>query len=459
MSDGPPSRSPPGANIITVFLLRPGLTDQTRLEYRYPRRGVDYQFACATRWRLSARLELNSSHRDVTKERGKSYADSFASVPLPFARINGFGGPLGNCSMCGGSIGARQLLTVAVQTPINTTVVSPGAAASNIDLSSAFNDPAVTLVDFTTNEGPIDLSLTPQATPKTVADFLRYVNAGLYNGTIVHRSVPGFVIQGGGFTTTGASVPTFAPVVNEFSPSRPNVTGTIAMAKTSDPNSATDQWFINLADNSQSLDNTANSGGFTVFGSVINNTLSTADTIAALPTVDGSALNSQFGTSLPVLNASTAITDPSNLVTVSSAQVVPDTSLFTLSATSNNPSLVSPTISGNTLTLAYPSGAATGVADITVTAAEAGGGTATQTFVVGVGALPITLSAAGSKSVAFTDAGGHRDVATLSGPGSATVTFVGTGLTQGGTAKKIVVNGSGAAVAGIATTGTTAKRR
>ena len=109
--------------------------------------------------------------------------------------------------------------------------------------------------------------------PVTVANFLAYINAGRYGNSFAHRLAPGFVLQGGGFTLQGnsvTSVPSFGPIVNEYGvgQTRGNILGTIAMAKLGgDPNSATSQWFFNLADNSGNLD--AQNGGFTVFGHVV----------------------------------------------------------------------------------------------------------------------------------------------------------------------------------------------
>ena len=122
-------------------------------------------------------------------------------------------------------------------------------------------------VRFETNLGNIDVQLLPADAPKTVANFLQYANSGAFNGSFIHRSVPSFVIQGGGYTWSNSAgpvaVPSNAPVVNEFKIS--NTRGTIAMAKLgADPNSATNQWFFNLVDNSSNLDN--QNGGFTVFG-------------------------------------------------------------------------------------------------------------------------------------------------------------------------------------------------
>jgi peptidyl-prolyl cis-trans isomerase A (cyclophilin A) len=141
-----------------------------------------------------------------------------------------------------------------------------------------------TIVEFRTNMGDIQVNLYDNATPETVANFLNYVNNGLYTNSIFHRSVTDFVIQGGGFVYNNVlpldEVPPFDPVVNE--PEFANVRGTIAMAKVGgDPNSATSQWFFSLADNTAILD--AQNGGFTVFGEVVDPTMDVVDAIASLP--------------------------------------------------------------------------------------------------------------------------------------------------------------------------------
>jgi cyclophilin family peptidyl-prolyl cis-trans isomerase len=186
--------------------------------------------------------------------------------------------------------------------------------------------PAVTLattVRLATSFGAIDIVLYDAATPLTVANFLTYVNSGAYGSSFVHRSVPRFVIQGGGYvwddaTNSAVAVPAKPPVPNEFSASRSNRRGTIAMAKLGgDPNSATSQWFINLADNSANLDN--QNGGFTVFGEVTTSSMAVVDAIAALQLVNA---GSPFD-SLPIVGtiASGAIRKQ-NLVIVSDARVV-----------------------------------------------------------------------------------------------------------------------------------------
>jgi cyclophilin family peptidyl-prolyl cis-trans isomerase len=181
-----------------------------------------------------------------------------------------------------------------------------------------------TTVRLTTSVGAVDIVLYDGAAPRTVANFLNYVNSGAYRKSVVHRSVPGFVIQGGGFVWDDAknnvlAVPAFPPLVNEFSAGRPNRRGTIAMAKLGgDPNSATSQWFINLADNRANLDN--QNGGFTVFGEVSAGSMAVVDAIAALPRVNA---GSPFD-SLPYLGTITNNTIvESNLVIVSAATAVP----------------------------------------------------------------------------------------------------------------------------------------
>jgi cyclophilin family peptidyl-prolyl cis-trans isomerase len=136
---------------------------------------------------------------------------------------------------------------------------------------------AGTLVQFRTVFGDLEVELYDQDKPVTVQNFIRYIQSGRFANEFSHRLMPGFVLQGGGFTLTTntiSAIPTYPPITNEFGVGKfySNVFGTIAMAKTSDPNSATSQFFFNLTNNSASLDNMNNSGGFTVFGHVVAGT-------------------------------------------------------------------------------------------------------------------------------------------------------------------------------------------
>jgi len=127
-------------------------------------------------------------------------------------------------------------------------------------------------VELDTSAGVIKIELYPDAAPKTVANFLDYVKAKFYDGTQFHRVIDGFMIQGGGFTPDFAQKPTRPPVPIEAEASSKagllNVPGTVAMARTSDPNSATSQFFINVNDN-KSLNFSTGNPGYTVFGKVV----------------------------------------------------------------------------------------------------------------------------------------------------------------------------------------------
>ncbi|WP_144393147.1 peptidylprolyl isomerase [Pleionea sediminis] len=148
-----------------------------------------------------------------------------------------------------------------------------------------------TIVEFQTNQGNFRVNLFDNDTPETVNNFLMYATSERYDNVIIHRSAPGFVIQGGGFSISTDTndeirieqIDTLPPIINE--PVFSNVRGTIAMAKSSDPNSATSQWFFNLEDNSGAVSNAnldTQNEGFTVFGQVIDDGMDVVDQIAAL---------------------------------------------------------------------------------------------------------------------------------------------------------------------------------
>lgn len=153
---------------------------------------------------------------------------------------------------------------------------------------TAAADPNHPLVRLVTSQGDIVLQLDRTKAPKTVANFLRYVNEGFYNGTIFHRVIDGFMIQGGGYTADFQRKPTHAPIANEADNGLRNIIGTIAMARTSDPNSATAQFFINVANN-DFLDfraKTPRGWGYAVFGRVIKG-MDTVKRIKETPTGPG----------------------------------------------------------------------------------------------------------------------------------------------------------------------------
>lgn len=142
---------------------------------------------------------------------------------------------------------------------------------------------AAPTVEFRTSQGNITLELDAEKAPKSVSNFMKYAKEGFYNGTIFHRVIPGFMIQGGGFDEKMNQKSTHAPIENEARNGLKNLRGTIAMARTNAPHSATAQFFINHVDNT-SLDHPSFDGwGYAVFGKVKAG-MEVVDKIARQPT-------------------------------------------------------------------------------------------------------------------------------------------------------------------------------
>jgi peptidyl-prolyl cis-trans isomerase A (cyclophilin A) len=138
------------------------------------------------------------------------------------------------------------------------------------------------MVRFETTHGAFTIELFPKEAPVSVENFLRYVDDGFFDGTLFHRIVPGFVIQGGGLTADFRNKETRAPIANEAKNGLKNKRGSLSMARTSDINSATSQFFVNLSDN-DFLDNSARDYGYAVFGRVTEG-METVDKIAKVST-------------------------------------------------------------------------------------------------------------------------------------------------------------------------------
>ena len=276
------------------------------------------------------------------------------------------------------------MLTVSVLAALPDLSVLVNALPQSIAVDTRYDNPDVTgtVVRFTTNQsGSNNLIYTElfdqagpsrtRTTPLTAANFLAYANAGRYTNTIIHRSIANFMIQGGGFTQpTAASnvaggypatIAQFAAVLNE--PGNSNIRGTIAMAKLgNDPNSATNQWFFNTADNSGNLDN--QNGGFTAFGRVLGTGMGVVDALAAIPkyNADGGGVFSD----LPLRVPTTTAWQPSAYVVFPSVAAVKE---LNFTATSTNAALVSPSFdSTGKLVLTY--GAGVGTATVTVRASS-----------------------------------------------------------------------------------------
>ncbi len=170
------------------------------------------------------------------------------------------------------SLSASLLLLAALAVPAEAPAAAPAAA-----------NPTVV---FHTTKGDIVIELFKDKAPKSAENFLAYVRSGHYNGTIFHRVIPGFVIQGGGFTAEMKQKPTQPPIPNEAKNGLKNARGTLSMARTADPNSATSQFFVNLVDNAGLDQPESGSGwGYAVFGRVVDG-MAVVDEIAKVKTSD-----------------------------------------------------------------------------------------------------------------------------------------------------------------------------
>lgn len=151
------------------------------------------------------------------------------------------------------------------------TFIVPSAQAANSSSQEGITMSTNPQVLLHTNKGDITLELDAEKAPKTVENFLNYVNAGFYDGTIFHRVIPNFMVQGGGFEPGMAQKNTNDPVENEANNGLKNDAYTVAMARTSDPHSATAQFFINVANNDflNHTNPTPNGWGYAVFGKVV----------------------------------------------------------------------------------------------------------------------------------------------------------------------------------------------
>lgn len=299
------------------------------------------------------------------------------------------------------SLESRQVLAVSVLAPLEDLAFNPTEATRTIDLTAAFDLAEVTgtVARFTTNQPGannrffVELFDTAGAdrtrtTPATVSNFLAYIDAGRYRNTIVHRSVPDFVIQGGGFTqptapadTPGgspAAIATFAAIANESG--NPNVRGTLAMARTGEPNSASSQFFINTKDNTASLDpqpasaNASQRAGYAVFGRVLGTGMSAVDAMAAVPAYGAASYyNNGALDELPLRGVpnpipSPLVIQPSQFVTFTAIDRVGE---LAYTVTSSDPALISATLnSSDDVVLAFGANKF-GTATITVRAASA----------------------------------------------------------------------------------------
>jgi peptidyl-prolyl cis-trans isomerase B (cyclophilin B) len=163
-------------------------------------------------------------------------------------------------------------------------------------------------VKLETSLGEMVIELNAAKAPKTVENFLAYVNSGYYDGTIFHRVIQTFMIQGGGFTEDMQEKPTKPPIINEAANGLPNLRGTVAMARRTDPNSASSQFFINTVDNPKldHRDTSVEGFGYCVFGRVVKG-METVDNIAKVPKVMGMDMQISKPTTPVIIKKATVV--------------------------------------------------------------------------------------------------------------------------------------------------------
>ncbi len=188
---------------------------------------------------------------------------------------------------------------------MSTLLPMTGAHAETASETASAALPSVKVV---TSKGPFVLQLRPDAAPKTVENFLEYVRDGFYDNTVFHRVIPGFMIQGGGFTSDLTRKPTQDPIVNEAKPTLKNLRGSIAMARTSAPDSATSQFFINVVNNGF-LDAGVRGAGYAVFGKVTEG-MGVVDAIAGVDTKNARGMANVPVD--PVIIESVSVLEPAN---------------------------------------------------------------------------------------------------------------------------------------------------
>jgi cyclophilin family peptidyl-prolyl cis-trans isomerase len=368
-------------------------------------------------------------------------------------------------------------LTVRAQSTVPTLTqalpaqtIGVGGAAVNLDLRNYFSLPGVTsqVAQFDTVLGKFNVELLANDAPLSVNNFLAYVADGSYANTIFHRSAAldggtgNRIVQGGGYDTTGASINRKSPIALEYKLA--NVRGTLALARTSDPNSATSEWFFNVDDNTTVL-GAGNGGGYAVFARVLGSGMSVVDAIAAVPTYNAANpptdLTSPFRT-LPLRDVTPGqqTITPANFIIVNSITVVPVyptsaslTAVLAFAVANNNSAAVTATLSGSTLTLT-PVG--TGTATISVRAADTNGNAISSAFNVTVTNPTITSqpspqTVSSGSTVVFSVTATGVPAPTYQWLRGSTQPGVGTpALIQGATSPTLVLSGVSGANAALA---------
>lgn len=316
--------------------------------------------------------------------------------------------------------GLRAQATLpTLKATLSSRTLVVGAQPVSVNLRDHFEVPTVTgsVVQFDTVLGKFNVELFGSDAPKSVTNFLSYVAGSSYTNSIIHRSAAlgggtaNRIIQGGGYVPGGASITRKAPIELEYK--RANARGTLAMARTSERNSATSEWFFNVDDNTTVL-GASNGGGYAVFGRVLGTGMTVVDAIAALPTYNAGSVF----TALPLRDMQPNQTDikAANWIVVNKvtpATVYPTVgdplSVLTFTASSANTGIVTTEIVASTLTLRA---VAAGTTTITVRAVDTSGYASETSFPVTVVASPTFTTQPQSKAVAINGSTTVTSVAT-----------------------------------------------
>ncbi|MFM7148315.1 MAG: peptidylprolyl isomerase [Gemmataceae bacterium] len=336
--------------------------------------------------------QVNFTYRGVTA--------NFVSLRLFFNNSDANNLQLGPAGSGVAKVLYRENSRPTVANTIANVNAFRNGADTIIDLAGKFTDADLTnsQIRFVTNQGNINVELYDKDAPQTVANYFNYIKNDRYDNTVFHRHASNFVLQGGGFKftenpptgSTLTNVATYPTIQNEFSATRPNVKGTIAMAKLGgDPNSASNQFFFNLTDNTTTLGPT-NNGGFTVFGKVVSDSdQATINKFTSFPysRADKSSVNSAWN-EIPLkgnpADPFPGTTKGDNFALIKDVKVIKRDEALSYQVLSNsNSNLVTATIENNRLRLKYAPGA-TGTAQISVQATDRFGAKVNTSFTVNV---------------------------------------------------------------------------
>lgn len=314
------------------------------------------------------------------------------------------------CLLFSAALVAQAQPQLAVTSALSSKTLVAGGAPVSVDLSDYFGYSGVTgtVVQFDTVMGKVNVELLASDAPKSVANFINYLADGSYTNSLVHRSAAldgasgNRIIQGGGYVTSGTNINAItrkAAITLEYKLA--NARGTLAMARTSEANSATSEWFFNVDDNTSVL-GASNNGGYAVFGRLIGNGMSVVDAIAALTKYTVSTtLNS-----MPLRNMQTGQTEVlvGNLIIVNKISVIPvhpsvasSASVVSFTATSANTAVVTTEVVGSTLTLRP---VAAGNTTVTVRTVDTNGSAVESSFAVTVAAAPLFTTQPASQTLA-----------------------------------------------------------